>query len=140
MDILELLLGAAIGSILTEGISAYRQRARLKLRLGAATAIGRSPTAWIDIQNAGGKATTVCEVGLYAKRMHFETRRLEGEMDATFPFGCRIFLEPGETRRFEGAPDIDTFGLTRTSPFVLTQLTSRTGECGGVPGLLCAGS
>jgi hypothetical protein len=117
VEILIALLGAVVGSLVTAGISAYRERSRLKLGIGFQTAMGQKPAAWIEVQNAGGRATTVREIGFYGKRVRFETGSgLRGEGEAKFPFAERVFLEPGETKRFEGAPNIDTFGLHADLP------------------------
>jgi hypothetical protein len=141
VEILLALLGAVVASLATAGISAYRERPRLKLGIGATTTMGQKPTAWIEIRAAGGRATTVREVGFYAKRVRFETSSdLRGEGEASFPFGRGIFLERGETTRFEGLRTSTRSRSTWTSRFGLTRWTRGIGACGGVPGLLCVGS
>jgi hypothetical protein len=135
VEILLVLLGAVAGALASAGISAYRERPRLKLRWGTTTAIGRKPAAWIEVRNAGGRATTLREVGFYGKRVRFETRdRARGEGEATFPFARGVFLERGETKRFEGAPSIDTFGFHADFPLRVYAVDERDRRVWGSAG------
>jgi hypothetical protein len=72
VEIVLALLGAVVGALVTVALAAYRERPRLKLSIGAATAIGQRPAAWIEVQNTGGRATTVREVGFCAKGVRFQ--------------------------------------------------------------------
>ena len=79
------LIGALTGTIsaVSQAVQAWRERSRLFVDFGFRTAVGERPTAWIDVHNDAPRATTIREVGFYAKPMKFGCRGLTGRSRAS---------------------------------------------------------
>jgi hypothetical protein len=117
------VIGAVTGVASSVAVvtQAVRDRSRLRLDIGVMKAAGQPPTGWIDVHNDAPRATTVREVGLYAKPIPFQRgsgeRALNGTGDATFRATDHpVFFEAGEAKRFLISPDIDLFRLHADFP------------------------
>jgi hypothetical protein len=80
-------------------------------------------TIYLEVVNAGRRATTVRQFGFFAGRREFEIVRQEetepwavATGDITFHDGP-VFLEAGQSRRVDVVPNIDTFGIHADYPF-----------------------
>lgn len=113
------VIGAATGtaSTATQIYSTVRDRPRLRLDFGLTSHMSGRRTIFIDVTNVGQRPTTVREVGFFAHPKHIEIVHAgetepwaTGTVDTTFHDGP-VFLEAGQSRRFEIVPNIDTFGI-----------------------------
>jgi hypothetical protein len=117
------IIGAVTGtaSAVAQVFSTVRDRPRLLLRSGHTDAIDEKPTIWLEVTNAGQRATTVREVGFFAKETTAELSR-EGQVYGrskaliNFPFGHSLFLESGQSKRMELRPDTLNWNLHADFP------------------------
>jgi hypothetical protein len=119
------IVGAAtgLGSLAVQSAIAYRDRARLRLRVDVKTLHGKPPRIIIDLLNDSPRATTVREVGLYALPVRIEVGRngeqqgRPGVAEVDYPFNERpFFIEASDTRQFAGIPDIFSEGVHADQP------------------------
>jgi hypothetical protein len=118
------LLGAVTGTASTAAqiYSTARDRPRIEVTFGWTTRLNGRPTVYIDATNVGHRATTVRQVGFFARPREIEIIR-QGETvpwakasaDVTFADGP-MFLEAGESKRIELVPNIDVWGIHADFP------------------------
>lgn len=118
------ILGSITGvsSLAVETLTARRERSQLRFKVDVQTIIGRPPRVVIDIFNDSPRATTVREVGLYARPVRVSVAHAAGGESAgyaeiDFPFSDQpFFMEANEMRRFAGFPDIFSHGIHADMP------------------------
>jgi hypothetical protein len=139
------IIGAAtgLGSLAVQGVVAHRDRSRLRLRVDVMTLYGKPPRIVIDLLNDSPRATTVREVGLYARPVRIEVGR-QGEMqgrpgfaEIDYPFSERpFFIDANETRQFAGFPDIFSEGIHADQPLRVYAIDARNRRVWGIGGAL----
>ncbi len=136
------IIGAAtgIGSLIVQSAVAYRDRARLRLQVAVTTLYGKPPRLVIDVLNDSPRATTIREVGLYARPVRIEigrdgeTQGRPGLAEIDYPFSERpFFIEANDTRQFAGVPDIFSEGIHADQLLRVYAIDAPTGACGARP-------
>jgi hypothetical protein len=124
--------GTGIGSLVIQGLSAWRERSRLRLSVHAQTLDGRPPRIVLDVFNDSPRATTIRELGLYARPVRIEHR--SGETGAVsrrvaqidFPFSERpFFVDAQDMKEFAGVPDILSYGIHADQPLRVYAIDGR---------------
>jgi hypothetical protein len=128
------VIGAAtgIGSLVVQTVSAWRERSRLRFSVTPQTLYGKPPRVVIDVFNDSPRATTIRELGLYARPVRIEhqngqtgavSQRL-AEID--FPFSERpFFIEAQDMKEFAGVPDILSYGIHADQPLRVYAIDGR---------------
>lgn len=128
------IIGAAtgLGSLAVQSVVAYRDRSHLRLHVDVTTLYGKPPRIVIDVFNDSPRATTIREVGLYARPIGIEIGRA-GEThgrpmlaEVDYPFSERpFFIEANETHQFAGFPDIFSEGIHADQPLRVYAIDAR---------------
>jgi hypothetical protein len=128
------VVGAAtgVGGLVIQIIGAWRERSRLRFRVAPQTVFGKSPRMVIDVFNDSPRATTIRELGLYARPVRIEHRSgqtgdvSEGVAEIDFPFNDHpFFIEAQDMKQFAGAPDILTYGIHADQPLRVYAIDGR---------------
>lgn len=128
------VLGAVTGivSLAVQIIGAWRERSLLRFKVEPHTLYGKRPRIVIDVFNDSPRATTIRELGLYARPVRITRRRGDsgeespGVAEIDFPFSERpFFIEAQEMRQFAGTPDILTYGIHADQPLRVYAIDGR---------------
>ena len=128
------MIGAATGiaSLTVQIIGAWRERSRLRFRVTPQTLYGKRPRIVIDVFNDSPRATTIRELGLYARPVRIEHQSgqtgevSEGVAEIDFPFSERpFFIEAQDMKEFAGAPDILSYGIHADQPLRVYAIDGR---------------
>jgi hypothetical protein len=128
------VIGAAtgIGSLVIQTVGAWRERSRLRFSVTSQTLYGKSPRIVIDVFNDSPRATTIRELGLYARPVRVEHQ--SGQTGAVsqrvaqidFPFNERpFFIEAQDMKEFAGVPDILSYGIHADQPLRVYAIDGR---------------
>lgn len=128
------VIGAAtgIGSLVIQTVSAWRERSRLRFSVTSQTLYGKPPRIVIDVFNDSPRATTIRELGLYARPVRIEHKNgqtgavSQGVAQIDFPFSERpFFIEARDMKKFAGVPDILSYGIHADQPLRVYAIDGR---------------
>jgi hypothetical protein len=121
-----------IGSLAIQIIGAWRERSRLRFKVDTITFYGKRPRMVIDVFNDSPRATTIRELGLYARPVRIMHRsgqtgeESEGVAEIDFPFNEHpFFIEAQDMKQFAGAPDILSNGIHADQPLRVYAIDGR---------------